>query len=192
MHANSKSLSAQMSGYIIFLLAAYVVCALAGTHCSGLVDLGYAKHVPTYINKTDSGHNVSIYKNIRFANAPTGDLRFRAPDTNLPKVNGIQTGRLPWAATSCISSAPAYIPFPQVNGTWGHEDCLFLDVYVPEGVKARDNVPVLHMFFGSAYAFGSKDVLFSPMGLFDRMFQDKADKFIFVVHNYRYGGCTEH
>lgn len=151
----------------------------------GLVDLGYAKHVPTYINTTSSGHRVAIYENIRFANPPTGDLRFRAPDTNLPIVQGIQDGRVPWASRDCIASAPSYLPLP-VNGTWGHEDCLFLDVYVPEGVRLGDNVPVLHYFFGSAYAFGSKNVMVSPMGLFERMFAENAGKFIFVINNYRY------
>lgn len=153
-----------------------------------LVDLGYAKHVPTFVNKTVSGHKVTIYKNIRFAKEPTGNLRFRAPDTRLPKVNGVQDGKVPWASTSCVSSAPGYVPFPDINGTtWGREDCLFLDVYVPDGVKPGDDVPVLHNFFGSAYAFGSKDIMFSPMGLFDRMFEDHAGKFIFVTNNYRFG-----
>ncbi|KID80417.1 Carboxylesterase, type B, partial [Metarhizium brunneum ARSEF 3297] len=151
-----------------------------------IVDLGYAQHIPTYHNTTISGHKVKIYKNIRFANAPTGNLRFRAPDTKLPKVHGVQDGKVPWASTACIASAPGYIPYPEINGTtWGREDCLFLDVYVPEGVNPGDDVPVLHNFFGSAYAFGSKDIMFSPMGLFDRMFRDHADKFIFVSNNYR-------
>jgi carboxylesterase type B len=155
-------------------------------HQNGLINLGYAQHVPTYVNKTVSGHKVTIYKNIRFARAPTGNLRFRAPATQLPKVKAIQNGKVPWGSTACISSAPGYVPFPDLNGTtWGREDCLFLDVYVPDGVKQGDDVPVLHNFFGSAYAFGSKDVLFSPMGLFDTMFQDHAGKFIFVTNNYR-------
>jgi hypothetical protein len=150
----------------------------------GVVDLGYAKHIPTYTNTTASGKNITIYKNIRFANPPTGNLRFRRPDTNLPKVRDVQDGHVPWRSTNCISSAPAYIPFPDINGTtWGHEDCLFLDVYVPEGVKLGDKVPVLHLFHGSAFAFGSKDWLFSPMGLFDMM--DSGTKFIFVANNYR-------
>ncbi|CAG9988634.1 unnamed protein product [Clonostachys byssicola] len=158
-----------------------------GDH-DGLVDLGYARHVPTYTNTTTSGHNVTIYKNIRFANAPTGDLRFRRADTDLPHVDGVQRGDEPPGSRDCISSAPAYIPFPGINGTtWGHEDCLFLDVYVPQGVKPGDNVPVLHFFYGSAYSFGSKEFLFSPMGLFENMFEQHKGRFIFVANNYRMG-----
>lgn len=155
-------------------------------HQPGLVNLGYSKHVPTYTNTTSSGLGVSIYKNIRFANAPTGELRFRAPNTDLPFVDGVQNGKVPWRSNDCIASAPGFVPFPGLNGTtWGHEDCLFLDVYVPEGVKPGDQVPVLQYFFGSAYAFGSKDIFFSPMGLFDHMHAQHMGKFIFVVNNYR-------
>ncbi len=79
------------------------------------------------------------------------------------------------------------VPFPDINGTtFGGEDCLFLDVFVPEGVKPGDNVPVLHWFVGSAYAFGSKEFLTDPMGIFDQMHLASKGKFIFVSNNYRY------
>ncbi|KAH6627988.1 Alpha/Beta hydrolase protein [Chaetomium tenue] len=153
----------------------------------GLIDLGYAKHVPTYINTTASGQRVAVYKNIRFANPPTGNLRFRAPDTNLPHVDGVQDGKAS-PDLSCISSAPWFIPFPGLNGTtWGSEDCLFLDVYVPEGVKPGDDVPVLHNFHGSSYAFGNKEIFFYPMGLFDLAHKQNGGKFIAVANNYRMG-----
>lgn len=149
-----------------------------------LIDLGYARHVPTLVNETASGRKIRTYKNIRFANAPTGDLRFRLADTDLPMNDGIQNGEVPDLANDCISSAPAAAPFPPYNGTtWGKEDCLFLDVYVPDDVKPDDDVPVLHWIVGSAYAFGSKDMFVHPMGLFDLMGEDK--KFIYVAHNYR-------
>ncbi|SPN96553.1 uncharacterized protein DNG_00076 [Cephalotrichum gorgonifer] len=164
----------------------WAVAAKCTTPNPNLVDLGYAKHIPTHTNKTSSGHKVHIYKNIRFANSPTGTLRFRLPDTSLPKVDGIQDGSAPALSKDCISSAPAVAPFPPYNGTtWGQEDCLFLDVYVPDGVEPGDDVPVLHWFVGSAYAFGSKDMFVDPMGLFDLV--DKDTKFIFVANNYRLG-----
>lgn len=170
----------------VLTIAAATVAELPETNNQGLVDLGYAKHIPTSTNTTTSGYNVSIYKNIRFAKPPTGDLRFRKPNTDLPYVEGVEDGRAAWGARDCISSAPAYVPFPGLNGTtWGHEDCLFLDVYVPEGVKPGDNVPVLHFFYGSAYAFGSKEISFNPLGLFDHMFEEHGGKFIFVANNYR-------
>ncbi|KAK3349720.1 putative lipase 2 [Lasiosphaeria hispida] len=154
---------------------------------AGLVDLGYAKHIPTTTYTTTSGRNISIYKNIRFAKPPTGDLRFRLPDPNISKIPGIQNGKVAdEQSTHCISSMPAAAPFPPYNGTtWGREDCLFLDVWVPDDIKPGDKVPVLHWFVGSAYAFGSKEMFVSPSGLFDVMGDDT--KFIFVANNYRLG-----
>lgn len=95
----------------------------------GLIDLGYAKHILTSINKTTSGHKVAIYQNIRFANPPTGALCFRRPDINLPVVDEIQDGKAPLHSLDRISSAPPYVPFPRLNSTtWRQEECLFLDV----------------------------------------------------------------
>src|SRR5690349_14659067 len=88
------------------------VGATARSRPIGLVDLGYAKHIPTYVNTTASGREITVYKSIRFANSPTGDLRFRLPDTHLPKVKGIQDGKVPDMSNHCISSMPATTPFP--------------------------------------------------------------------------------
>ncbi len=156
------------------------------TRNKGLVDLGYAKHIPTYVNTTASRERVAIYKNIRFANSPSGNLRFRKPDTNLPTQDGVQDGEASMADSTCISTAPWMVPFPEINGTtFGVEDCLFLDVYVPEEVRPGDKVPVLHWFAGSAYAFGGKEYFINPIGLFDRINAAGVGKFIFVANNYR-------
>lgn len=174
---------------MLSLLSAVTFLAWAAQSCPppNVVDLGYAKHVPTWTNTTSSGLKLSVYKNIRFANSPTGDLRFRMPDTNLPKQHGIQDGTKQLEDRGCVSTAPWYVPFPGLNGTtFGVEDCLFLDVFVPEGVRPGDKVPVLHYYIGSGYAFGGKDLFNDPSGLFDYMKMKGEQKFIFVAHNYRY------
>ncbi|TQV95176.1 lipase [Cordyceps javanica] len=181
----------QFLGVIQLLALGMVTSATASTCPSrngGLVDLGYAKHVPTYVNTTASGERVAVYKNIRFANAPTGNLRFRKPDTALPTQDGVQDGKASKANSTCISTAPWMVPFPEINGTtFGVEDCLFLDVYVPQEVRPGDNVPVLHWFTGSAYAFGGKEYFINPLGLFDRIKAAGLGPFIFVANNYRLG-----
>ena len=154
---------------------------------SRIVDLGYARHRPTFTNTTASGDKILSYMNIRFTQPPTGQLRFRKPVTPPMYSNGIQNGTYPPGFTDCISSASPQVPFPNINGTtWGHEDCLFLNVLVPEGIHPGDNVPVLHWVFGSAYAFGSKDSFVDAMGIFDGMKTHPEEKFIFVANNYRY------
>ena len=171
-----------------FQLAAHLIMAEHRyAAVPGLVDLGYAKHVPTFTNTTTSGLRVAVYKNIRFGNPPTGELRFRKPDTRLQHQSGVQDGKAQLNTPGCLSTAPWYIPFLDINGTsWGHEDCLFLDVYVPEGVKPGEKVAVLHWYVGSGYAFGGKEYFTHPLGLFDHMHTTGQDKLIFVAHNYRY------
>jgi len=107
-------------------------------------------HLPTYQNTTASNLTYATYANIRFAQPPTGQLRFRKPVTPPPQEKQIQDGKYSLGTTDCLITVPSYYPFPGVNGTsWGHEDCLFLDVKVPEGVRVGDNVPVVHWLYGS-------------------------------------------
>lgn len=151
------------------------------------VDLGYAAHEPTHVDTTESGLKIAKYNNIRFAQPPVGELRFRKAQTPPPEEDEIQDGT-EYQSTDCVSSAPDFVPFPGVAGThWGQEDCLFLNVQVPEGVKPGDNVPVIHWIHGSAYAFGSKDnkeTTPDPEGLFNNLAYGD-EKFIFVASNYR-------
>lgn len=110
--------------------ALQAACAARCSSPNGVIDLGYAKHIPAATYTTKSGRNISIYKNIRFARPPTGNLRFRLPDTKMLGITGIQDGKVEdEKSTHCISSMPTQAPFPPYNGTtWGREDCLFLDV----------------------------------------------------------------
>lgn len=155
-----------------------------------LVDLGYAKHIPTWINTTTSGTELLNYNNIRYAEPPTGWKRFRRPVVPPPYQHGVQDGNRSSWQTDCISSATLGTPFPLLSGnTWGSEDCLFLNVVVPKGAKEGDKLPVLHWVVGSAYAFGGKDWTgfgINTYGLFNRPL-NLTDQFILVTHNYRYG-----
>ncbi|PIG87229.1 carboxyl ester lipase [Aspergillus arachidicola] len=151
------------------------------------IDLGYATHTPTFINTTQSGTKVGLYNNIRFAQPPTGPHRFRKPVTPPLHEDGIQDGRDRLTTSDCVSSVHPQAPFPGINGTsWGQEDCLFLNVWVPEGVREGDNVPVLHWLHGSAFAFGSKDLFGDGFGLMDLIIGGE-NRFIFVASNYRMG-----
>ncbi|KAK2871625.1 hypothetical protein FQN49_002997 [Arthroderma sp. PD_2] len=154
------------------------------------VDLGYAAHIPTYVNETSSGLKYANYNNIRFAQPPLGPLRFRRPKTPPPKEPGVKNGSAPRFATDCVSAIPNIFPEQGVpSRSWGHEDCLFLNVRVPEGVKEGDNVPVIHWIHGSGYAYGSKDlgnVTGDGRGLFEDM-DRSTQKFIYVASNYRMG-----
>lgn len=102
------------------------------------VDLGYATHT--------SGTKVFLYNNIRFAQPPTGDRRFRKPVTPPPHKPGVLNGRNHLLKSDCVNSAPREMLVSELNRTtWGQEDCLFLNVLVPEGVyPGIDTAPVIH------------------------------------------------
>ncbi|KAA8905480.1 Alpha/Beta hydrolase protein [Sphaerosporella brunnea] len=137
-----------------------------------IVDLGYVRQQATEFNETAQ---VYIYRNVRFAAPPLGDLRLRKPQAPL-KENGIQNGAL-GRDTACA----------QLNSTGaliGSEDCLFLDVYVPKAICGQGKqVPVLAWWYGGGYTNGAKDSDGSPWGIFDQA----SEPFIFVSSNYRLG-----
>lgn len=148
------------------------------------VDLGYAVHVPTQVSNLTSGLKYADYYNIRFAQPPLGDLRFRKPEVPPPTQNGIQNGSAGLFETNCVSSVPPHVPIPKNGTAWGQEDCLYLNVRVPEGVKEGDNVPVLHWLYGSQFAFGMKEFSGDALGVYEDMFGEDQ-KFIYVASNYR-------
>ncbi|OAA77518.1 esterase [Akanthomyces lecanii RCEF 1005] len=175
------------------LLVSSASCAAAAAPSSPafpVVDLGYARHAPTSINTTKTNITYATYRNIRFAQPPVGNLRFRRPVTPPPASSGIQDGVVPLNSTNCIQTVPHWLaPTPGLNGsTWGSEDCLFLDVYVPGGVSmasAATGLPVMHWIYGGGYFFGAKDTGNDPSSLFEEMGVD--EKFIVVASNYRLG-----
>ena len=162
-----------------------------------VVDLGYTRHEVTWQSLTPEGHLISVYKNIRFAEPARRFKRPTFPPTaDDPGV--IHTGNYTHD-TQCVSAVPQGVEvlFPGINGTvFGSEDCLFLDVYVPAALScqpfegsAHTNdvaVPVLHWIYGGAYAFGSKEFYFTPLGLFDQLLS-QDNPFILVASNYRMG-----
>ncbi|KAM0446022.1 hypothetical protein ACHAPV_004728 [Trichoderma viride] len=126
-------------------------------NCLPVVDLGYELHQALSYNKTTQTY---LFQNIRYAQPPVGNLRFRAPAH--PKTNrtAVQTGSElrfcpqgvpPWQNDAFTPigkySSPANAftlqaweesikdgqPLPVDWNTGAQEDCLFLDVHVTKG-----------------------------------------------------------
>ncbi|KAH9905108.1 Alpha/Beta hydrolase protein [Xylariomycetidae sp. FL2044] len=86
------------------------------------------------------------------------------------------------------------VPMPTIPAS---EDCLFLDIYVPQSVwdqgqKGVADVPVVVWFFGGAYEFGAKSAFGSELPFYhgDGLIEAAAalgEEFIFVAGNYRLG-----
>jgi Carboxylesterase type B len=160
-------------------------------------------------------HGIYNFSNIRYAAPPLGDLRFRAPvppQVNRSEVQSGTVGRICPQATPLWSSqiAPTFVetqlvglpytgPFninassyavtPQDPRTT--EDCLFLDVVVPQSLfhKARNSshhakAPVMVWIYGGGYTSGEKSA-YDPSGLIHRSMEGGKEGIVYVALNYR-------
>lgn len=141
-----------------------------------------------------------MFKNIRFAAPPVGQLRYAK--TAPPAVNEtLQTGAY---GPAC----PQYVPLSVLSGMGSigsalggllgdvdlgalasgaketGEDCLFLDVYVPsKALEGKVKVPIVNWIYGGAYLMGSKE------GRYDGtpFIRATGGNVIFIAANYRVG-----
>ncbi|KAF6782560.1 Lipase 4-like protein 4, partial [Colletotrichum musicola] len=109
---------------------------------SRIVDLGYAK----YEGYNDAATGLDIWKGIRFAAPPTGALRWQPPQ---PPASTNETILATEFSETCPQVLLAGTGFPYMPG--GDEDCLFLNVWAPEGAKG---LPVMVWIHGGGYGFG--------------------------------------
>ncbi|KAF7338706.1 COesterase domain-containing protein [Mycena sanguinolenta] len=96
---------------------------------SPIVDLGYAQ----YQGAVNTANNITHFLGVRYAAAPLGDLRFRAPQ---PPVN--MSGVVQQATTEpneCLQASTGQSPTnpleTRATEIIATEDCLFLNVYYP-------------------------------------------------------------
>ncbi|KAJ6526943.1 alpha beta-hydrolase [Mycena vulgaris] len=136
----------------VLALLAVLKCARAQT--APIVDLGYAQYQGT----VDTANNIANFLGIRYAAAPLGDLRFRAPQppANMSGVQQATTepnecfqATLGTAATNPLRSRAA-----EVTAT---EDCLFLNVHYPSDVNGTPigSLPTIVWIHGGGYVGGS-------------------------------------
>ena len=125
--------------------------------------------------------NYASFQGIRYAQPPVGKLRFKPPEMFVPKeptydVSGTSTITCPQLASSFFSIKEGI--------TNGQEDCLLLNIYVPESVINQiDNtkVPVMVWIHGGGLITGSNN--FGEYGPSKFMTKDV----IVVAINYRLG-----
>jgi hypothetical protein len=86
-----------------------------------VIDLGYVKQQATSYNETYGFH---IFRNVRYAAPPLGDLRFRKPQPPLSQ-DAIQNGDIPYPQDVCYQTYPPFLAFLMPpEETFGSEDCL--------------------------------------------------------------------
>jgi carboxylesterase type B len=105
------------------------------------VSLNYST-VQAASSTTNGAGTYYLFQNIRLAGPPTGDLRWAGPQD--PEIeSGVNNGTWSTDGTEGCSVA---------------EDCLFLDVYVPESaLKGGAKLPVVFWNYGGGWTGGSKN-----------------------------------
>ncbi|MFF3026412.1 carboxylesterase/lipase family protein [Microbacterium sp. NPDC057944] len=122
---------------------------------------------------------VHVWRGIRYALAPTGELRWRDPVA----ASDLVPGSDPFRAEAFGPAAPQ-LPNPAVPlgpGTVMDEDCLSLNVWAPVDTGS-DPLPVMVWIHGGAYTFGA-----SSQPLFDGSSLVGAGGVVLVTINYRLG-----
>lgn len=155
-----------------------------------VVDLDYALHAPQVTTSPDERKYYN-FSNIRYAAPPAGSLRFQLPqDPVNNRSAGVQEGTYgkicpqsytPWQNPKFVTAPP---------GELESEDCLFLDVVVPEPVwdqRCNSSRPVMVWIHGGGFQIGAKwgGPLTNPLGLQDRSFDGDGEGVIWVGLNYR-------
>ena len=140
------------------------------------------KSVPGSEVATESGSVMGLtaddkvvhWKDIPFAERPTGDLRWRAPRP----YEGRTAVITPRGSTLCVQT-PGEISGTDGSDPVGSEDCLYLDVVAPENYRGRQ-LPVMFWIHGGGNTSGTKDT-------YD--FSELADnqQVVVVTVNYRLG-----
>ncbi|RDB24352.1 hypothetical protein Hypma_008425 [Hypsizygus marmoreus] len=153
--------------------------ALTGTTCDATVNEGGAAPSVTLDYGTFAGFKnvtsgITRFLGIRYADAPTGNLRWRSPvsppSQHLGAVDATGFGN------ACIAATQTEV----TPGT--SEDCLFGNVYVPiNSNKSERKLPVLVYFHGGGFQGGSTHDI-SPDSLLQQ-----PNPIIFVSFEYRVG-----
>lgn len=128
------------------------------------------------VRGSDDGR-ARVFKGVRYAAPPIGELRWRAPQPP-----AVWTEPADATAYGGICPQPVLPALPLGSTARMDEDCLFLNVWAPSETTAADSKPVMVWVHGGAYVYGSgSQPLYSGRALVE------GSDVIVVTVNYRLG-----
>lgn len=129
----------------------------------------------TFTGQTING--LDQWLGIPFALPPVGGLRFKAPVPVSTNSSGVQHD-----ATTFGNACPQP---PGDLGASISEDCLFLNIWRPEGVSSNEGLPVLFWIHGGQYTTGAaSSPSYDPTRILNRSIEI-GKPIVFVSTNYR-------
>jgi para-nitrobenzyl esterase len=120
---------------------------------------------------------VKAWKAIRYAAAPVGDLRWRAPQPPQPWTEPADAGRV-----GPVCPQPTDPKIPLDLGAPQGDDCLSLNVWAPSDTQPGDAKPVMVWVHGGAYILGS-----ASQPLYHGRALSSGGEVVVVTVNYRLG-----
>ncbi|KAJ7704489.1 Alpha/Beta hydrolase protein [Mycena rosella] len=159
---------------LFFLVA---LRAVHSAHASTpIVDLGYAQYQGVF----DAALNITSFLGIRYAAAPTGNLRWRVPSPPFT-VSGVQLvdTNPPPCYQGLLGGAPTNPLTARDNAQ--SEDCLFLSVYSP-AINSTKLLPTIVWIHGGGYVLGSAGDYNGA-----ELVQESNNEVVVVVIQYRLG-----
>ena len=129
-----------------------------------------------------AGNRVKVWRGIRYAAPPVGDLRWSAPQPPQPWTEVADA-----TVFGPVCPQPRS-PIPMGPGTRADEDCLYLNIWAPApasavgGTSAVGGLPVMVWLHGGAYMLGA-----GSQPLYDGSTLAAGSDVIVVTINYRLG-----
>ena len=110
------------------------------------------------VTKTVNGENVSVFLGVPYAKPPTGNLRFKPPESaeNWESNGVLNTTAIKPACPQNTAAVPKAVG-PEFTITETNEDCLFLDLYTPARLDNAtvDLLPVIVFWHGGGFKIAS-------------------------------------
>ncbi|KAM7206673.1 carboxylesterase [Rhypophila sp. PSN 637] len=121
--------------------------------------------------------NITYYQKIPFAAPPTGQNRFRAPQSplNLTALHGAQY---------IYNSSQPFDMCPQRSSN-GSEDCLYLALYSRPWFPTQSLRPVVIVFYGGGFIRGSASFSTLPPSAYPVLNVSSKNDLLFIYPNYR-------
>jgi para-nitrobenzyl esterase len=130
---------------------------------------------------TVAANGVLIWRGIPFAQPPVGELRWKSPRAPKPWNGTLAADHF---AEPCVQTIHLAAPWIDKDGDGyvGSEDCLYLNVYSPSNVGAKEKLPVMYWIFGGGNVGGS-----TAAPSYDGAYLAQKHRVVVVTVGYRLG-----